>query len=187
MKKGKFIVFEGVSGTGKETQAKLLQKFLKKKGIFSKIVFHPSPELKPALRKASSVGEQIKLLAQDREDRVKKVIRPTILRGEWIISLRNYVSAMVYQGDTGIIKKIDISPDYLFYFDISPKVAMERIVSRGETRGKYEKLMVLEEKRKKYQEVLKNIPHIRIDASQSIDRVSARITDEIILFITKNP
>ena len=54
MKKGKLIVFEGVSGTGKETQAKLLQKYLAAKKIISHIVFHPTPELKPKLRKAKT-------------------------------------------------------------------------------------------------------------------------------------
>ena len=46
MKKGKLITLEGISGTGKETQAKLLQKFLGGRGIKAEIVYHPSPDLK---------------------------------------------------------------------------------------------------------------------------------------------
>jgi len=49
MRHGKLIVFEGVSGTGKETQAKLLQKYLAAHHIRSQIVFHPSPRLKEIL------------------------------------------------------------------------------------------------------------------------------------------
>ncbi len=177
---GKLIVFEGISGTGKETQAKLLQKFLQKKGITARIVFHPSPELKPLLRKATSPQEQIALLVNDRQDRVTEVIVPALEKGEWVVSLRNYVSAMVYQGDKGKVRKIDIRPDYLFYFDISPDIAMERIVIRGETRGKYEKIMLLTEKRKKYQEVLKHIPHITLDASLSIDEIHREVLKYIL-------
>lgn len=179
MKKGKLIVFEGVSGTGKETQAKLLQKFLKKKGIASKIVFHPSPELKPILRKAASVSKQIELLAQNREAMIKKVIGPAISRGEWVISLRNYVSAMVYQGDHKVVKNIDVQPDYLFYFDIDPEISMGRIMSRGETIGMYETVKLLQEKRKIYKNVLKKIPHITIDGSKSIDEIYRTISSWI--------
>ncbi len=180
MKHGKLIVFEGVSGTGKETQAKLLQKFLKKKGIISKIIFHPSPEVKPALRKAKSVRRQIELLARDRSDRVQHVIRPALGRGQWIISLRNYVSAYVYQGDGAAVKKVDLEPDYVFYFDLEPRISMQRILARGETLGKYETPALLHEKRKKYQDVLKNIPHMTIDASRTI----ALIQSDIHKYIT---
>jgi dTMP kinase len=175
MKQGTFIVFEGVSGTGKETQAKLLQEYLKNKGIVSHIVFHPTSALKPALRKAKSPQEQISLLAHDRKKIVDSVIIPALAKGQWVISLRNYVSAMVYQGDKEKVKKIDIQPDVLFYFDILPDIAMERIISRGETRGKYEKINLLTEKRKKYKEVLSHIPHITIDAVASIDDIHKKV------------
>lgn len=172
--KGKLIVFEGISGTGKETQAKLLKKYLLSRGIISHIVFHPSPSLKPKLRKAT-VSEQIQLLVADRADRVKHFIIPALSRGEWVISLRNWVSAQVYQGDGESVKKVDLLPDWLFYFDIAPYGAMQRIESRGETRGMYETMKLLNEKRKKYKEVLKNIPHITIDAGQSIDDIAANV------------
>jgi len=105
MKRGKLIVFEGVSGTGKETQAKLLQKYLAAHHIMSHIVFHPSLELKEILsawrkeRAIDAVTETYLLLA-DRSSRVKQLIVPALEKGEWIISLRNYVSALVYQGKT---------------------------------------------------------------------------------------
>lgn len=42
MEKGKIIVIEGIDGTGKETQSKLLQKELKKLGIESKMISFPN-------------------------------------------------------------------------------------------------------------------------------------------------
>jgi len=176
MKRGKLIVFEGISGTGKETQAKLLQQFLKKKRIASRIVFHPSPELKLILsswrkeRKISSLTETYLLLA-DRSSRVEQVIKPALSRGEWIISLRNYVSAYVYQGDGKEFLRFEPKPDILFYFDITAEIAMKRVLSRGERRGKFETRKLLNEKRKTYKKVLKAIPHIPIDASLSIDAI----------------
>ncbi len=179
--KGKLIVFEGISGTGKETQAKLLQNYLTKKKTKSHIVFHPSPELKSKLQREKSISVQIALLVRDRSDRVKDVIKPSLKRGEWIISLRNYISAMVYQGATGKeFAKFEPKPDYLFYFEIRPQVAMKRIVSRGETRGKFERISLLDEKQKKYEAVLQRIPHIRIDASRTIDEIHEEVVKYIV-------
>ncbi len=181
MKRGKLIVFEGVSGTGKETQAKMLQAFLKKKGIISHIAFHPSPELKKDLKMATSVQQQIALLARDRRNRVRHLILPALRRGEWVISLRNYVSAYVYQGDGSLLQAFDPKPDWLFYFDIEPEISMKRIVSRGGIRGTYETMTLLDEKRKRYKEVLKTIPHIPIDASESILSLHNKIVSYIPL------
>jgi len=171
MKRGKLIVFEGVSGTGKETQAKLLQTYLASKKIKSHIVFHPSPSLKPLLRKAVSTNEQVALLAKDRKYNVDTNITPAIARGQWVISLRNYISAYVYQGNGKEVEAIDLRPDYLFYFDIDPTVSMKRILSRGEILGKYETPKLLNEKRKKYKKILQRIPHITIDASGDIQSI----------------
>ena len=89
MKRGKLIVFEGVSGTGKETQAKLLQTYLAKRKIIAHIVFHPSPELKEILRIQPSAAAELRLLAADRLRRVREEIAPALQKGEWVISLRN--------------------------------------------------------------------------------------------------
>ena len=103
MKRGKLIVFEGISGTGKETQAKLLRDYLSKQKITTQIVYHPTPEMKTILstwrklRKIDSIP-QVYLLLADRADRVRKVILPALNRGDWVISLRSYLSALVYQG-----------------------------------------------------------------------------------------
>lgn len=189
MKKGKLIVFEGVSGTGKETQARLLQKFLASKKITSSIIFHPSPELKIILsswRKArgiTSLTETFLLLA-DRSSRVNQTILPALAKGEWVISLRNYVSALAYQGKTSrerlwirsMFAHFEPKADTLFYFDITPKAAMGRIRMRhrktGEPLGHFETPKLLEEKRKNYRVVMKTIPHVTLDASRSIDEIA---------------
>lgn len=203
MKKGKFIVFEGVSGTGKETQAKLLSAVLKKQyGITSSVIFHPTPELKNILhdwRHGRDIGDdtEVYLLLADRSNRVARGILPALANGQWIISLRNYVSALVYQGKTPEnrrwIKKefesFEPTPDVLYHFHISPKDALERIQRRhkltGEAFGKFETLSLLEEKNKKYREVLSDIPHIPIDAAQSIEKIHGTIMDSLQTLLSK--
>lgn len=192
MKRGKLIVFEGVSGTGKETQAKLLQKYLAAHHITSRIVFHPSPELKKiisAWRKERAIDAvtEIYLLLADRSSRVRQLIVPALKKGEWVISLRNYVSALVYQAKsdkdrrwiTKEFLRFEPKPQCLFYFDIIPKAAMERVMERhtatGEPLGKFETPALLNEKRKNYQNVLQHIPHITIDAGASIDEIHRKV------------
>jgi dTMP kinase len=192
MKKGKLIVFEGISGTGKETQAKLLQNYLSSKRITSRIVFHPSPELKKILttwRKERSIDwkTEVYLLLADRHDHVQRVITPTLKKGEWIISLRSWISALVYQAKTNQdriwvskeFSRFEPTPDYFFYFFLTPNEAMERIMQRhkktDEVLGKFETEAALNEKLETYQSVLKNISYTSVDSSYSIDAMHKNI------------
>lgn len=204
MKKGKLIVFEGISGTGKETQAKLLRDYLGSLGIKSHIVYHPSPELKEILsewrekRHIDYISESYFLLA-DRYDRVRQIIKPALARGEWVISLRNWVSALVYQAktksDREYIRKefgwFEPKPDRLFFFDITPEEAMKRVEKRskefGEPLGYFETREHLYEKSKTYDLVLKAIPHVRIDASQSVETIHRTIRKGILRLAKRDP
>lgn len=195
--RGKLIVFEGISGTGKETQAKLLAQYLTKRGVKSQIVYHPSPDLKDVLRawrkdrNIDHVSEAYFLLA-DRYDRVRQVIKPTLARGEWVISLRNWISALVYQAKTKSDRQylskefgwFEPKPDFLFFFDITPEEAINRIMKRhketGEALGKFETKELLAKKRAAYQSVLKSVPHIRIDASKSIESIHTQIVHHLL-------
>lgn len=197
MQRGKLIVFEGISGTGKETQAKLLQEYFAKRGDKSQIVYHPSLELKDILstwrktRKIDHISEAYFLLA-DRYDRVRQIVKPALERGEWVISLRNWVSALVYQVKTPkertwITKEFssfEPKPDLLFFFDITPDAAIARIMKRhketGEAIGKFETRDQLGQKLAAYHSVLKTIDHTRIDATDSIENIHTQIVNLVV-------
>ncbi|MDP1722786.1 MAG: dTMP kinase [Candidatus Gottesmanbacteria bacterium] len=200
-KSGKLIVFEGISGTGKETQAKLLKEYLATQGIVSHIVFHPTPDLKEVLglwRKTRSIDHitEIYLLLADRSDRVRQVIKPALEKGEWVICLRNWISALVYQAKTSKERtlvtqeftRFEPTPDHLFFFDITPEAALARITKRhnetGEPLGKFETLDHLANKRATYQSVLKSIKHVQIDASQPITTIHQQINHHMQQHIT---
>ena len=197
MKKGKLVVFEGISGTGKETQAKLLKDYLGKKGIVAHIVYHPTSELKEILatwRKNRHIDHltEVYLLLADRRDRMSQVILPALKRGEWVISLRNFVSALVYQGHTSAqrawiaheFSHIEHEPDYLFWFDITPVAALARVMKRhqetGEPLGKFETPEHLADKRKKFQTVLRDFSFYKIDAACTIEQIHESITGVIL-------
>lgn len=193
---GKLIVFEGTSGTGKETQAKLLLKYLLDRGIKSRVVYHPSPELKVILslwrkkRNIDHVSEAYFLLA-DRANRVDQVINPALGKGEWVISLRNWISALVYQAKTASDRQhltkefasFEPKPDLLFFFNLTPEAAITRIKKRhnetGEAIGQFETPELLHQKADAYRSVLKHIPHVSIDASQSIEKIHQDIISHI--------
>lgn len=198
MTKGKFIVFEGISGTGKETQAKFLQKYLSTKGITSHIVFHPSPELKAILsswRKERRIDAftEVYLLLADRYDHVQRIILPALAMGEWVISLRSWVSALVYQAKTDKerlwtqkeFSRFEPTPDYFFYFSLTPHDAMTRIMQRhkqtGEPLGKFETTAALKQKLTFYDEVLQSIPKTKLDASRPIDDVHRDICSNLAI------
>lgn len=190
--KGKFIVFEGTSGTGKETQAKRLKKFLEKRGFKTKILYHPTKRLKNTLKKwrkdnIDLFTEALMFIA-DRHDVISQSLLPALKNGKVVISLRNEISTLVYQARTK--EEINLfeylyglfapEPDIIFYFRFKPEKALERILKRtretGEERGKFENIKDLKAKRKRYQKIIKRYKNvIRLDASLSKDKIHKRI------------
>ena len=133
--KGKFITFEGLDGTGKTTQIQALKKSLEKEEI--KVLTTREPG-------GTKLGEKIRnlifentdisletetlLLFSARMEHLKKVIIPSLDRGEIILCDRFTDSTYAYQsgGDGLDEKKIEIlekwvnphlQPDLTFYFN----------------------------------------------------------------------
>ncbi len=189
---GNYFAFEGTSGTGKETIAKLLKKFLVKKGKRAEIIFHPSLRWKETIKqwRKEPIGSMVEafLLAGDRLDYIQRFILPVLKKGRWIISLRCYLSALVYQAKTEeevalvnfLFSWFRPTPDKVFFFDLKPEVALARVRKRhqetGEEYGKFEKLKLLREKRARYKRLLKEIPNVvTIDASKPIEEVFEQV------------
>lgn len=195
--KGKLIVFEGISGTGKETQSKLLAEYLNKSGNKTEIVSHPTLELKQILSqwrkyKKDSFSEVFFFIA-DRYNVIQNKIMPALNQGKIVISLRNYISSLVYQAITqyqhDLIKYLystfEPIPDAIFYFDLKAEIALSRIEKRiketGESKGKFEKIKLLKDKRKKYEHILNKYKNVfRLDASKSIDELHKHIVNSLL-------
>ena len=117
--RGKYIVIEGQDGTGKTTQADLLQKLLESQGI--SVVHIKEPGGSPvaeAIRDVILNGNLARtpmtnalLFTANRHELWHSVIEPALSIGTWVICTRNYWSTLAYQGygegmDTNIITAI---------------------------------------------------------------------------------
>ncbi len=105
MAKGKYIVIEGNDGTGKSTQAELLAKYLQTKGIATFITHEPggapiADAIRTVIKDAQLArdGETNVLLFTAARHEIWKKANAELEKGAWVISARNYISTLVYQG-----------------------------------------------------------------------------------------
>lgn len=156
-----FIVIEGIDGTGKSTQVRLLGEWFEKAG--REVVLSREPTDGPwgrKLRESASgrLGpeEELEYFLNDRRQHVEELIRPSIEAGKVVILDRYYFSTMAYQGARGFdpleIRRRNEAfapvPDHLFILDLDVDTALTRIGSRGDTANEFEQRGSLEACRK---------------------------------------
>jgi dTMP kinase len=197
LKKGVLIVFEGIDGAGKTTQAEILLNTLKKLGYTVAYFREPSQskwgrEIKRKAKFADSLTpeEELELFLKDREENVRKNLKPSLAKKEVIILDRYYFSTIAYQGAKGInprsIRKRNedfaVKPDLVFIMDVAAGQGLERI----EERGKKDMLFEREEYLMKVRQLFKsfqgdNIYHI--NATFSIEHISKQIKSITLKFL----
>jgi dTMP kinase len=144
--KGLFITFEGIDGSGKSTQLKLTQNYLKKLGYAVKILREPgSTPLSEKIRRLLlnkniniSPASELMLYVAARAELVENVIGPTLESGTIVLCDRFYDSTTAYQGygrglDIKLIEKLndlaagDYKPNLTFVIDIDYKTSLQRM------------------------------------------------------------
>ena len=140
-KKGVFIVIEGLDGSGKTTQAKMLANTLSKS---YRVVCTAEPsqgKIGAFIRQGCLYEEkrlpteaEALLFAADRIEHMKREIAPALTEGKIVICDRYVYSSLAYQGSAGLsldwIKTINarnLQPDFAFYVDVSPERVLERL------------------------------------------------------------
>jgi dTMP kinase len=143
--KGILIVFEGIDGSGKSTQARRLLRKLRSLGYETASFREPTRGkwgrmIKRMARQAGSLTpeEELDLFTRDREENVRKNLRPALGARKVVILDRYYFSTMAYQGARGIpplrIKRLNerfaVKPDLVFVLDIDARRGLDRILNR---------------------------------------------------------
>jgi len=183
---GKFIVFEGLDGTGTTTQLDLLQKYLKKKRIKAHFTREPTQYLIGGLIKSwlsndwGSTPQCLQLLfTADRAYHLDKEIIPLLKKGIIVISDRYIFSTLAYgmleikdKGWLWELNKKFILPDITIFLDSSPEACIERIKKDRPSVELFEKKEKLEKVRQNYLEIFKKFKNVFIiNGDKSIKEV----------------
>lgn len=192
---GKFIVFEGLDGSGQTTQADLLQDFLLKKGCEALVTKEPTMDsqagrlIRKTLDREQTLSskELQQLFADDRNEHLKNIIIPALQVGTWVVSDRYFFSSFSFGAAEGTdlkwlfeINKEFLLPDLTFLLRVTPKICIERIQARNKPNQLFEQEEKLEKVWTQYGIVTSKFKDIHtIDGEQSIEEV-AGVVESII-------
>jgi len=188
--KGKFIVFEGLDGSGNTTEAELLVKYLRNKGKRVHFTSEPTQFLIGGLIKSQIAGEwkcspeclQL-LFTADRAYHLEKEIIPLLKRGINVICTRYMLSTLAY-GNLEIndeewlmeINKKFILPDITFFLKVSPQICIQRIKKERFHKELFEEEAKLKKVLKNYLKFAKKFSNIYIiNGEKSIKEVFEEI------------
>jgi dTMP kinase len=151
---GTFITFEGIDGSGKSTQMRLLVSYLRSLACDLVVTREPGGtplglRLRAALLDAQEQVDpltELLVFAADRAQHVRRLLRPALESGSVVLSDRYADATVAYQGagrgfPPELISEIiqlateGLKPDLTLLFDLSVDACLER--TRRRTDGKH--------------------------------------------------
>ncbi len=154
---GRFITFEGIDGSGKSTQARLLADSLRADGV--SVVLTREPGGSPGAEQIRALvleGDpdrwspetEILLFTAARRDHLEKTIQPALAAGQVVISDRFADSTRMYQGISrgdrrGMVDQLHAlmigrEPDLTFVIDMDPAKGLARARGRQGSEERFE-------------------------------------------------
>ena len=194
---GRFWSFEGIDGSGKSTQTRLLAEALRTAG--HEVVLTREPGGSPGaeqIRRLVLEGEsdrwsaetEILLFTAARRDHLEKTIRPALARGAVVITDRFADSTRMYQGisrgdlaqvvDDLHALMIGVEPDLTFLIDLPAEVGLARAQSRAGSEMRFEDmgLALQSQMRSGFLALAAKLPRFAvIDGTKSQDHIAAQI------------
>jgi len=211
----KFITLEGVEGSGKSTQVKLLGEYLMEKSIPVVITQEPSGTaigrkigdiLFNRNHQAMCPETELFLFCAARAQHVREVIRPALAAGKYVLCDRFSDATFAYQAagrglDADFIKTINdycaghLKPDLTLLFDLPVETGLQRAGRRdallkdpsSADRFEKEKLDFHNRVRQGYQSLLlADSERFRlIDASRTVDIIARDVREHVMEFINR--
>ena len=202
IKRGRFIVIEGIDGAGKTTQIELLAEKLRGEGRTVCVTAEPTASVSGGLLRDALGGianrTPCEMAALFVLDRIFHNVNPNginamLERGIDVICDRYYYSSLAYQGsqtDFEWVKNMNLGcpeiriPDLCIFLGLAPEESLKRISKGRTTTELYEKLDTLESVRKRFYDVfemLKDRDNIKVidTTGDSIDEVAQKISNAV--------
>ncbi len=140
MSRGLFVVFEGIDGCGKSTQARRVARERDARFVFEPGDTPVGIDLRRWILDAATPmtpATEALLLLADRAHHVHSVIEPALASGRSVVADRFYASTLAYQGygrgvDLDELRAAtdlaigDCRPDLTILIDLTPSLALER-------------------------------------------------------------
>jgi dTMP kinase len=196
--RGAFICIEGLDGSGKTTQAKILVKNLRRKGFDAVYTTEPSVGKVGKLIRSFVLDRKERvpaalealLFAADRVDHMENVIKPLLKQGRVVVCDRYVYSTLAYQGAAGLdlkwielVNRFALKPDLALLVDVPSDVVVQRLKRKKtvmETKRNQEKVreVYLKLATDKQLTLIDGDRHVRQVADDVLKAVLARLTVE---------
>ena len=197
-KRGRFIVIEGIDGSGKSTHIPLLAKRLMADGKKVYTTAEPTVSLTGGLLRDALSGVSKKTTCEIASmfllDRIFHNVNPVngiekfLSEGVDVICDRYYYSSLAYQGsETDFDWVLDMNlncpeirkPDLCIFLDLSPEKSLERISKNRMVKEIYEEKDRLEKFRRRYFDIFEMLKFTDNIAVLDTDRDIESIADDI--------
>jgi len=196
-----FITFEGIEGSGKSTQAELLVKYLRGKGLDVILTREPGGvEISERIRAilierglSISPKAELFLFLASRAQHTDELIRPSLQRGHIVVCDRYIDASVAYQGygrrlPVEMIKRLNdwatggLRPNLTVLLDLSPEEGLKRVRrSKRMDRIEEEDLEFHRRVREGYLEIARSEPDrfLVLDASRSVEKIQSFIREAV--------
>jgi dTMP kinase len=193
-KRGAFVVIEGLDGSGKTTQAKLLAARLSRSHRALYTAEPSQGRIGTFIRDGCLYGEkrlltmvEALLFAADRIEHVENEIKPALREGRLVISDRYVYSSLAYQGSAGLsiewintLNEHALKPDFAVFIDATPETVLKRL---NRKKSVMENLETQRRVREIYLKFVDKGELVRIDGDKPLVDVSEALHAQVSKFL----
>lgn len=194
------VTFEGVDGSGKSTQARMLADRLGSEVGEEAVLLVREPGGTPAAERVREIlvdgvvelepMAELMLFEAARADLVRRVLAPAAERGDWVVCDRFTDSTLAYQGAArglGVegVEQLNematagLRPELTFYLRIEPRASLAR--TGADHRFEREGVRFMEEVASGYEEIAAREPSrvAVLDATQAAEEIHRQVWERL--------
>ncbi|MGD9686848.1 MAG: dTMP kinase [Desulfobacter sp.] len=204
--KGRFVVFEGIDGSGKTTQVELLCKRLASTGFRIHTTCEPTDgpvgRLIRRMLSGTLPADQrtiASLFAADRTEHLmdpETGIRQMVDTGTIVVCDRYYFSSYAYHSQymdmewviqANRLNADILKPDITLFIDVDPQICLKRLQTTRKHLEIYEKIDIMKQVRANYLAAFNRLAHqehvVVIDGNNSVDNIAKAVWEQVCLVI----